>query len=44
MSLDLDKFYGVIPTDLSELDDVNIQSPSVGDIIQWDGAEWDTGR
>jgi len=40
MSLDLDKFYGVIPTDLSELDDVNIQSPSIGDVIQWDGTEW----
>jgi hypothetical protein len=40
MSIDLDKFVGVIPSDLDALDDVIITGVTVGQALVWNGTNW----
>ena len=40
MSIDLDKFVGVIPSNLDALDDVIITSVTSGQSLTWNGLKW----
>ena len=40
MSIDLDKFVGVIPSNLDALDDVIITSVTTGQSLAWNGSKW----
>ena len=40
MSIDLDKFVGVIPSNLDALDDVIITSVTTGQSLTWNGSKW----
>ena len=40
MTINLDKFVGVIPSDLDALDDVIIASVTSGQSLVWNGSKW----